>query len=241
MSSQYLMILVYLLALGVLGVLASRKLKNPDDFSNGGKRLGFWVTALSTQATGKSAWLLLGLTGLGAMVGVSALWVVVGEFLGVGFVWFFMAKRFRDSAEQCNAVTTTDYLVNRFPKQASTIRCLSVISLVFFCTIYAAAEIDATGEVLENSLGWNYYLGALAGFLIVYFIYRLCGSAYRYIGAMPLYCCKPASQRGAWRWRTKCFTHTDRRFIAFGVIRVLYDGYSCCYYVYLFFLVITGS
>ena len=167
MSNQYLMILIYLLALGFLGVHASRRLTKPDDFFNGGKRLGFWVTALSTQATGESAWLLLGLTGLGAMAGFSALWVVLGEFLGVGVAWFFMAKPFRESAEQCDAVTTTDYLVNRFPQQAETIRYLSVISLVFFCTIYAAAEIDATAEVLENSLGWNYYLGALAGFLIV--------------------------------------------------------------------------
>lgn len=54
MGNQYLMIMIYLLTLGFLGVYASGRLKKPDGFFNGGKRLGFWVTALSTQATGES-------------------------------------------------------------------------------------------------------------------------------------------------------------------------------------------
>ena len=167
MVDQYLMIAAYLAALGLLGFLSSRKLKQADDFFTGGRRLNFWITALSTQATGESAWLLLGLTGLGAVAGFSAFWVVLGELLGVGFAWFVMATPFQKAAEQCQAVTTTDYLVNRFPRQGRLIRHLSVVALTFFCTIYAAAEIDATGELMEHSLGWNYYLGALAGFLVV--------------------------------------------------------------------------
>ena len=48
-----------------------------------GKRLPFWVVAFSTNATGESGWLLLGLTGMGYAVGAQALWVVVGEVMGV--------------------------------------------------------------------------------------------------------------------------------------------------------------
>ncbi|MGI9282522.1 MAG: sodium:solute symporter family transporter [Endozoicomonas sp.] len=69
--------------------------------------------------------------------------------------------------ERCQALTTTDYLLHRFPKFAQRIRCVSVVALVIFCTVYAAAEIDATGAVLEHALGWNYYAGVLTGFLIV--------------------------------------------------------------------------
>ena len=167
MTDQYLMIAAYLVALALLGYLSSRKLNKPDDFFNGGRRLTFWVTALSTQATGESAWLLLGLTGLGAMVGVSAFWVVLGELIGVGIAWFLMAAPFQRAAEHCNAVTTTDYLIHRFSEKSGVIRKLTVIALSFFCTIYAAAEIDATGALMAHSLGWNYYLGAIAGFLVV--------------------------------------------------------------------------
>ena len=66
-----------------------------NDFVIGGKSLGFWIAAFSAQATGESAWLLLGLTGMGAMLGFSTYWVVVGEVLGVGIAWFFMANRFK--------------------------------------------------------------------------------------------------------------------------------------------------
>ncbi|WP_034833021.1 sodium:solute symporter family transporter [Endozoicomonas numazuensis] len=165
--SQYIVIVLYFLGLGLLGYLASKRLHGLDDFFTGGKRLGCWVTALSTQATGESAWLLLGLTGLGALVGVSAFWVVLGELAGVGTAWFLMASPFHKATERCQALTTTDYLLHRFSKFTDIIRCVSVTALVVFCTIYAAAEIDATGAVLEHALGWNYYAGVLTGFLIV--------------------------------------------------------------------------
>ncbi len=40
------------------------------DYFAGGKQLGSWAVAFSARATGESAWLLLGLTGMGAMLGV---------------------------------------------------------------------------------------------------------------------------------------------------------------------------
>ena len=51
------------------------------DYYAGNKRFGFLAAAFSARATGESAWLLLGLTGMGAMLGVQAFWVVVGEVL----------------------------------------------------------------------------------------------------------------------------------------------------------------
>ena len=75
---QYATIAVYFAVLLLLGALASRRVKSLDDYYLGGKRLGYWVAAFSARATGESAWLILGLTGLGAAVGLSALWVVLG-------------------------------------------------------------------------------------------------------------------------------------------------------------------
>ena len=83
MFENYAMITLYFGVLVVLGWLAARRIRNMSDFVVGGKRLGFWVAAFSAQATGESAWLLLGLTGMGAMVGFSAYWIVVGEVFGV--------------------------------------------------------------------------------------------------------------------------------------------------------------
>ncbi len=84
MLVRYATILAYFAILIVIGAVASRHVRNVGDYFVGGKRLNYWVVAFSTRATGESAWLLLGLTGLGAAVGLSALWVVIGELLGVG-------------------------------------------------------------------------------------------------------------------------------------------------------------
>ena len=72
MFEKYLMLFVYFSALLGLSYLASKRVKDLKDYFAGGKQLGYWVTAFSTQATGESAWLLLGLTGMGAMIGVTA-------------------------------------------------------------------------------------------------------------------------------------------------------------------------
>ena len=82
MEIKLVILFLYFLILFFIGWQSSKRIKDIKDYYVGGKKLGFWVVAFSTRATGESAWLLLGLTGLGAMVGVSAFWVVLGEVLG---------------------------------------------------------------------------------------------------------------------------------------------------------------
>ena len=174
MYSQYLILFSYFGILFGIGVLASRRIKNVGDYYVAGKKLGYWVAAFSARATGESGWLLLGLTGLGALVGLSAMWVVVGELLGVTIAWFLMARPFRQAVDKCDAMTIPDYLAARFtyPTDKKTwqnkfIRILSALTIALFVTIYVSAQIDATGKAFESFLGWDYYLGILVGFGIV--------------------------------------------------------------------------
>jgi Na+/proline symporter len=174
MIVQYAILVAYFAVLFAIGLVAARRIHGLEDFFVGGKRLGYWVVAFSARATGESAWLLLGLTGLGAMVGLSALWVVVGEVLGVGCAWWFMAKPFKRATDACGAITVPDYLVSTFTdgtertrRQALLVRALSAGALMIFVTIYVSAQIDATGKAFESFLGWDYYVGLLVGFGVV--------------------------------------------------------------------------
>ena len=167
MLEKYSMIVMYFGILMVLGYIASKRVHNMSDFVIGGKRLSFWVAAFSAQATGESAWLLLGLTGMGAMVGFSAYWVVVGEVLGVWFAWFLMATRFKRLTDKYDSITVIDYLVNRFKSKTNFLRVLSAVSLTVFVLIYISAQIDATGSAFERFLDWNYQTGAIVGFVTV--------------------------------------------------------------------------
>ncbi len=174
MFAQYFVLISYFLVLFGIGMFAARRIKDLGDYYVGGKRLGYWVVAFSARATGESAWLLLGLTGLGAMVGLSAMWVVVGEVVGVTIAWLFMAKPFKHATDRYGSITVPDYLVSKFTdstpataKRARLIRWLSAGALALFVTIYVSAQIDATGKAFESFLSWNYYTGLLVGFGIV--------------------------------------------------------------------------
>ena len=167
MIEKYSVIALYFTVLLVLGLFAARGVRDMKGFVVGGKSLSFWVAAFSAQATGESAWLLLGVTGMGAMLGFSAYWIVVGEVVGVFFAWFVMGKRFKRLTDLYSSITMTDFLVSRFQSKTSILRLLSAISLIVFVLIYISAQIDATGSAFEAFLGWNYHQGALVGFGIV--------------------------------------------------------------------------
>ncbi len=195
MLTLYIVIALYFLVLVGIGVAASRQVSDYRDYYVAGKKLGYWVVAFSARATGESAWLLLGLTGLGAMVGVSALWVVVGEVFGVAIAWFAMAKPFKDATDRFDSITVPDYLASRFSMDADVtglsptdtqegsrtnvgsrtsgrdpaqlLRILAAGALAIFVTIYVSAQIDATGKAFESFLGWSYYWGIAVGFGLV--------------------------------------------------------------------------
>ncbi len=157
----------YFLILFGIGIVASRRIKSMDDYYVGGKTLGYWLVAFSARATGESGWLLLGLTAMGAMAGVSAYWVVIGEVLGVAISWFWMAKRFKVLTDKYQSLTVPDFLESHFKAKGHLLRSVAAFCLSLFVIIYVSAQIDITGKAFETFLGVNYYTGAIAGFLIV--------------------------------------------------------------------------
>jgi sodium/proline symporter len=160
-------IALYLVVLLMIGVVASRRMKDLRDYYAGGKRFGFWAAAFSSRATGESAWLLMGLTGMGAAVGAQALWVVLGEVLGVAAAWILLCRRFKRLTDRYDSVTIPDYLESRLRDTGHRIRLVAAFTLVVFVTIYVSAQIDAIGTAFEGFLGWNYFVGAIVGFAVV--------------------------------------------------------------------------
>lgn len=161
---------LYLLVLLGIGVVASRRMNDLRDYYAADKQLGFWAVAFSARATGESAWLLLGLTGMGAMLGVRGLWVVLGEVLGVAGAWWLLSRRFHRLTTRYDAITIPDYLEARFrqgPDSSQSLRVIAALSLTVFVTIYVSAQIDATGTAFESFLGLDYFVGALLGFAVV--------------------------------------------------------------------------
>lgn len=167
MVTKIIVLAVYVSILFLIGILASRRVKSMSDFYLGGKKMGFWAVAFSARATGESGWLLIGLTGMGAMAGYSAYWVVIGELLGVFVSWQYMAKRFKRRSDNYKAITIPDYLQGHFKSSTNTLRIISASVLVVFVVIYVASQMDVTGIAFESMLNIDYRIGAMIGFLIV--------------------------------------------------------------------------
>lgn len=167
MVLKFVVLALYVSILFIIGIVASRRIKAMSDFYVGGKQIGYWAAAFSARATGESGWLLIGLTGMGAMAGLSAYWVVLGEVLGVAISWFFMAKRFKRLSDSYESITVPDYLESHFKTKTHFLRGLSATVLSLFVIIYVSTQIDATGIAFESMLGIDYYFGALLGFFIV--------------------------------------------------------------------------
>ena len=165
--TKFIVLGIYVAILFLIGILASRRVNSLSDFYLGGKRLGYWAVAFSARATGESGWLLIGLTGMGALSGLSAYWVVVGEVLGVAVSWWFMAKRFKRKSDAYGSITIPDYLESHFKSTKKTLRILSASILSIFVIIYVSSQIDVTGKAFESMMGLDYFTGAIIGFLIV--------------------------------------------------------------------------
>jgi len=167
LAMKLLAVSIYAVILLVIGYFASKRVKNIRDYFVSGKNLGFFNVAFSARATGESAWLLLGLTGLGYAVGVQAFWVVLGELFGVCGAWLFMARRFKRLTNRYDAITVPDYLESRLRDSGHTLRLISAFALVVFVPIYAGAQVFATGTAFHAFLGWDHYVGAAVGFGVV--------------------------------------------------------------------------
>jgi len=169
MIAKLLAVALYVAALVVIGILATRRTHTLSDYYAGGKRMGFLSVAFSARATGESAWLLLGVTGFGAFYGVKGFWIVLGEVLGVGLGWLWLAPRFKRLTDRYDSITVPDYLESRFGDTGHALRLVAAAALVVFVPIYVSSQLHATGIAFESFLDINYYVGALAGFFVVLF------------------------------------------------------------------------
>lgn len=156
-------VLGFLFTLFGVGIWASREARSVAGYYVAGKKLPSWVIAFSSNATGESAWLLLGLTGMGYAVGIHALWVVVGEAVGVLAAWLWVARPFKAFTDRYEAVTVADFLEGRFRDSRHLLRLMSVFVVLTMVFAYAAAQFTATGKAFNSFFGMNYMTGVVLG------------------------------------------------------------------------------
>ncbi|MBS1261887.1 MAG: High-affinity proline transporter PutP [Calditrichaeota bacterium] len=169
MSITLVIVALYFCVLLAFGLFASRKLDSVSDFYVAGKKLGYWVSAFSSRATGESGWLLLGLTGMGWAVGVNAFWVLLGQVAGETMSWIYVARPFKRLTDRYHSITVPDYLESRFNDRRHTLRWIASVVILTMVTSYLAAQLTATGKAFREFLDLDFSTGAALGLTIVLF------------------------------------------------------------------------
>jgi sodium/proline symporter len=159
----------YVALLITIGLWARKESSDVAGYYVAGKKLPSWVVAFSTNATGESGWLLLGLTGMGYLVGVHAFWVVLGEVLGVALAWVLIARPFKEYTDRFDSVTVPDFLEDRFRDQRQALRRLSAFVILTMVAAYTAAQLTAAGKAFETFFGLSYGTGVLIMTVLIIF------------------------------------------------------------------------
>jgi sodium/proline symporter len=167
-------LVVYLAVLMGVAVWSRREARTVAGYFIGNKRLPPWVVAFSTNATGESGWLLLGLTGMGYVAGAQAFWVVAGEVVGVALAWLLMARRLKRMADGSASITVPDVLAARFDDRKHILRRLSVFIILVMVGAYVAAQMVATGKAFDGFTALDYPQGVWLGATVI-ILYTLVG------------------------------------------------------------------
>lgn len=161
--------ILYFVALLLIGWLSRTDSDSLDGYYAAGHKLRYWIVSFSSNATGESSWLLLGLTGMGYAVGLHAVWVILGEILGVGISWFVMARPFKRLSSGYGSITVGDYLEDRFSDTRHLLRIIGSVILIFMVTSYIAAQLTATGKAFKAFLDIDFTTGTVIGLGIILF------------------------------------------------------------------------
>ena len=167
MASIVVVLVIYLCLLAALAVWSRRETNTLSGFYLAGKKLPFWVVAFSTNATGESGWLLLGLTGMGYAVGAQAYWVVVGELVGIALSWLLISRRLKRLSDETHSITVPDVLAARFNDSWHLIRAVAVVIILAMVTTYVTAQLVASGKALSEFVNLDYKVGVVVGSAII--------------------------------------------------------------------------
>ena len=158
----------YLLLLVGIGIYSSRfSSEGISEFFIGGRQINRFVVALSAVVSGRSAWLLVGVTGMAYAQGASAVWAVMGYVIAELFLFLYYARRLRNFSETYNCITVPDFFAERFNDKSGYLRIALVVVFLIFMVSYVSAQFVAGGKAFASSFGLTQTNGIILTAIII--------------------------------------------------------------------------
>jgi sodium/proline symporter len=160
----------YLILIVLVGLLAARfSSRGISNFFIGGRQMNMFVVAISAVVSGRSAWLLLGLTGMAYTMGISALWAAAGYIVAEFFLFFFYAPRIRRFSERLDCITVPDFFEERFADRSGLLRAIVAVIIIVFMVAYVSAQFVAGGKTFSAGFELTPQQGILLTAAIILF------------------------------------------------------------------------
>ena len=145
------LIIVYLLATIVIGILANRKGKaNMEDFFLYGRQAGFIVLYLTVVATFHSAFAFLGSGGYFYTHGIG-FWMAGTWTVLVGAITFALGTRIWALGKKFGYITPADLIADFY--ESETVRVIVAVVSVVFTLIYIQVQAQGLGIILSVATG----------------------------------------------------------------------------------------
>ncbi len=166
---SWMFLVLYIVGMLSFGWIASRRIRNADDFATARSSYGPYFLALAFAATTASGATFLGSPGLGYQFGMASVW---GKFLypmGVYFGVLITIKLVASSGHKFGNRSIPEYLGDRY--QSDGVRLMvSVFSLVLF--FYIAGQLVSGLVMFETMLGLQPMTALVitSGVLLVYVV-----------------------------------------------------------------------
>ncbi len=155
-----------------VGFLVMRRTRNQSDYFLGGRAMDRLTVALSAVSSGRSSWLVLGVSGIAWKLGVGAVWAIVGYTAVEAIQFATLGRRLRQAAQRHGAITLLDYFEARFQDRSHVIRAVGAVIIGVFITAYVAAQLNAGAKTLSTALQVPLWIALLAAgtMILVYMV-----------------------------------------------------------------------
>ena len=161
-------IVVYLVAMLLVGFAYSKSNNDSTDFYLGGRKMGPLVTAMSAEASDMSSWLLMGMPGLAYLTGIASPgWTAIGLAVGTCLNWLIVARRLRRYSANLDAITVPQFLSLRFHDQRNLLNALGAVIIIVFFVPYTASGFAACGKLFHSLFGVDYMAAMLVSALVI--------------------------------------------------------------------------
>lgn len=165
---------IYACILLGIGLFFFKRSRSLAQYTLGNRSTNYFVTAIATQASDMSGWLMLGLPAQVYANGIEELWTIAGLVFFMFISWHIIAPRIRNKAAEYKSLTLTSLLSAYFKDTHNILKIAGALISVYFFTCYIASGIVGMGRVFETAFTIPYHSGIVLGIIITLF-YTLLG------------------------------------------------------------------